>query len=464
MKNRQVKIAKIAIFAVFGLVFFAVFSLMFITSATGTVISMATPGLITGEAVDTQNTTLESTELLRPDIEKEILKIRPSLTPLDTIMREAKAVPIKAFETQYYKVGYKPIKDAVKTIRAKTADASAATACIDVIEVDNPKMWSKDDTITVMSVNGVNTSDGGYLQLAICDIVDNKPKVFALNGVTAGTGGNVGYTVIPALAVGDILIRGGKAQSEKDMQTSPFGLVPVKATQFTQLFFAQVEESTYAAIHNKEVEIGFTDYDEQNIYDMKMTMENSFLHGFKGKFIDPIDNEEKYFTQGIIRDIAAANSYYYGANRTDFTKTLTKTLYVDMMKKLFTGNCGSEKRILFAGNNFLAKLSLIDEGITKQLDAGATEVKFGITFKKLTTNFGELLILHHQLFNMWGEVWENSALALDVNNLQKRVFKALGSDELNLKESGQRNVKAKVITETSCLVAKYLETHMLIQA
>jgi len=459
----KVKMAKFAIFAVFGLVFFAIFSFLFLGSAAGASLAV-TPGLITGEAVDTENTRTESSELLRPDIEKEILKIRPSLTPLDTIMREATAKSINAFETQYYKVGIKPIQDTVKTLRAKTADASAATACIDVIDVNNYKMWSKDDTITVMSVNGAATSDGGYLALQVVDIVNNQPKVVALNGVTAGIGGNAGYTVIPALAVNDILIRGGKAQSEKDMQTAPFGLVPVKSKQYCQLFFAQVEESTYSALHNKEVEFDFSDLDEQNIYDMKMTMENSFLHGFKTKIIDPIDSEEKYFTQGIIRDIAAANSYFYGANRTDYTAALTKPLYVDMMKKLFTGNCGSEKRILFAGNNFLAKLSLIDEGILKQLQAGATEVQFGITFKKIATNFGELLVLHHQLFNMWGTAWQNSALALDVNNLQKRVFKALGTQELDLKGSGQRNVKAQVITETSCMVAKYLETHMLIQA
>ena len=461
MKNRQVQFTKIAIMAIFGILFVAAFYFTLIGQAG---ITMATtPGLISGEAVDTENARSASSELLRPDIEKEILKIRPSLTPLDTIMREAKASQMKSFETQYYKVGYKPIQDTVKTTRTKASDASAATACIDVIDVNNPGMWSKDDTIIVMSVSGAATSDGGFLMLAITDIVNNQPKVFAINGATAGTGGNAGYTVIPTLTANNILIRAGKAQSEKDMQTSPFGLVPLKESNYAQLFFAQVEESTYEAMHNKEVEIGFTDYDEQNIYDMKMTMENSFLHGKKARMYDPVDKEEKYFTQGIIRDIAAANTYTYGANRTDYTATMTRAKYVDITKKLFTGNCGSEKRVMFAGNNFLAKLSNMDESIQKQLDAGQTEVQFGITFKKLTTNFGELLILHHQLFNMWGEAWTNSALCLDVNNLQKRVFKTLGSQELDMKTSGQRNVQAKVITETSCLIAKYLETHMLIQ-
>ena len=115
--------------------------------------------------------------------------------------------------------------------------------------------------------------------------------------------------------------------------------------------------------------------------------------------------------------------------------------------------------MLFYGGQLGASLHEIDEW-QKQLAAAQTEIVFGLTFKKIVTNFGILLAFHHPLFSLYG--YDDYGLVLDINNVEKRSNKLMSIDELKLKESGQRNTTGNFISESSCMVARYIDTHAII--
>ncbi|MFR6635429.1 MAG: hypothetical protein ACLUQ6_12740 [Alistipes onderdonkii] len=56
---------------------------------------------------------------------------------------------------------------------------------------------------------------------------------------------------------------------------------------------------------------------------------------------------------------------------------------------VFCGNNGSERRIMFYGKDFGRQMAGAST-VQKQLEAGSTEVVFGITFHRISTPDGEL--------------------------------------------------------------------------
>ena len=78
----------------------------------------------------------------------------------------------------------------------------------------------------------------------------------------------------------------GRAASELDVQTSQFEALPVKSQNYCQIFKMQIEQSTLLKMANKEVEWDFSDQEEVAIYDMRLSMEKSFLFGIKQNIFD----------------------------------------------------------------------------------------------------------------------------------------------------------------------------------
>jgi hypothetical protein len=285
-------------------------------------------------------------------------------------------------------------------------------------------------------------------------VASNKIDVQVVNGITgAGNNANRATGCYPAsIADETLIVRMGTAKGEKDAQTSPFGMIPDKAYNYCQIFMAQCEESLYQRIHEKEVDWSFSDYEAQNIYDMRASMEASFILGARGYFADATLGKYRHFTGGVARYITKDLTYTAGS--------IDDATFVTWSKSIFTGNSGSETRILFAGDDLLKDLSLVST-VQKQIDAKSTFVKWGLTFKEIETNFGSLLIFHHKLLNQMG--WSKRGIVLDINNVEKHVFKPMQANKLDLKGSGQSNVNATMIDEASCLVLRYPDTHAIIR-
>ncbi len=413
-------------------------------------------GAVVGEPVTVEGVKETSPDLDDNYVSQKVTEIKPESTPIDTIMRNVGSpVKINSFETEFYSVSHKLGKD-VLTAAVKAVNSGSPIVEIPVGNVEN---WSKDDTILVHRVKGYDKDGNPVPDDLVLLVVGRIPgasklQCQAVNGKKDPN--NPKWTLCPDIPSGTELTRMGNAKNEIDAQTEAFALLPSKDSNYCQIFMAQVEESVYQAMHKQEIKWGYADYSRQNIYEMKKRMELSFLFGHKAKVYDALERDEKYLTGGIVRYIP--KRIQYGVSATDLT--VKQDNFIDYTKEIFTGNSGSDTRILVAGSELLAQFAKVDT-IRKQLEAKNTEVVFGIKFNVIETNFGRLLVRHHELLNQAG--WGKKGLVLDVNNLEKQAFLPMTTRGLDLQKSGIRNTTAHIITEASCIITRYPETHAIFE-
>lgn len=394
--------------------------------------------------------------LYMADVDQRITKMRPMASPIDQISRFSHSSKASAQEVEFYSVSTRPVRTTLGTAIAE--QTSGIT--VELISAD-AGMFTKDDTIRVLGVKGFINGDESQpsaqdlvLHVAGSDNTSNNPVVFAVNGLNNGTSGV--NTWVPAIPAGTILIRMGKACSEIDAQTSQFYSIPTKEPQYCQNFMLQVEESTFNKMTTTtEVPWNFSDIEEAGIYDMRLGMESSFLFGVRAKIKHPLKNAAlTYYTGGIWwqagRDISIG---HIDATTTD--AIISDDDLVDVARELFTGtDRGSQQKVLFAGSGLLAALSKIKSD--KYIYKDSVE-KWGLKFKSFDTEFGEVLVLYHDLFDQNG--MEDEGLAIDTEYLDKKTFVSFAQNALNLKESGQRNTEGVVIQEVCCLNLRYANAH-----
>ena len=433
----------------------AIVAVIFVLScglAAGGLITIAITGaVVAGDPVTVEAAKAGST-IDKDHVSKKVALMRPSAYPLDTVMRNIRSTTdIGAFKTEFYAVDSRPLWDTVKTGYTKEEDG-ATTADINV---NNIQMWSTADDTCMFS--GITGSDGKDL---VCFIISKNNenatiKVQPLNG-DVGTGTMEGEIVMPSVALNTRVVRMGPAKNELDIQTSPYGIIPVKDYNYLQIFMAQIEEGTYQRMHEKEVDWDFSDYEALNVYDMRATTNFTYWFGYRKLFSDKVNGVQRYTAGGITRSITKALTY--GTGGAD--RSIDNTTFVEWTKSIFTGNNGSDARYLFGGDGLMANLMKVDT-ILKQIEAKKVAVKFGITFKEIETNFGMLYFKHEPTYDMAG--WGDNGVVLDLNNIEKHTFQPMHSIELDLIKSGQRNAKAKVLTECSCPVVRNPDTHAIIR-
>ena len=412
----------------------------------GLYVAMAA-GLVPGETVTTEVAKDKSENLLRPDISKQITKIMPAAAPLDTLIREAGAhEKTNSLDFKFYSSELRPFQDELDA--AFTLGSEAASYDLTVKSI---QMWQKDDGLIL---HGVNGADGLPLAGHIINVdrSDSKVTVVWLNGWNP-TNSSYGEGSKPPASIADEtkLGRLGNAKAELDANTDPYGHIPTDRFNYVQYHMAAVEESIWQAMHAKEVPWDIKDMQNLQLFDLRCQMEATSWFGVRRLVYDPIRNVKKYHTGGVVRFIENQIELPSGAMTDDWFATATK--------KIFTGNAGSDTRYLFVGSNLNEKMMKVDY-IKKQIDGKSTEFKYGLTFKKVETNFGNLLIKHHEGFNTRG--FADAGVVVDMNNIRKRVFEPMRVREIDLMSSGIRKAKAYVIEETFGLEVRYADTHALL--
>lgn len=399
-------------------------------------------------------------EMYQKDIDERITRIRPMATPIDQISRYANAQRAKSFEVKYYSVGTRPVKTTLTA--AVTASSNVSTA----IQVADPDMFTLDDTIRVVGVKALynykgtayNASDAATPDLVLCvcgKTSSGQPIVYAVNGTLVG-GQPIG---LPAIDNNTTLIRMGKSCGELDVQTGRFNNIPTSELQYCQNFMAQIEQSTLDKIAAKEVNWGFSDLEEDSIYDMRLAMENSFLFGDMNMINHSVkDGMSQWFTKGIWWQ--AGKDIEVGAyDSTKHATVISDNDLVDISKDLFVGTgIGNKRKVLLCGSDFLAALSKIDSDKFRLKD---TVEIWNLKFKSWETDFGEILAMHDELFDLNGMA--DCAFALDPEFLTKKTYLSWSRNILDLKKAGVRNTDAVVIQEISCLYLRYRKAHARLQ-
>ena len=390
-----------------------------------------------------------SPDLLLNEIDQQIVKIRPMSTPIDHISRYAGCKHSGSMVVDYYSVDTKPTTASLAEDVPACNTASVGETPTAVIQTTNNEIFDPTDTILVQETPGYGR-DGSEetsqdLMLYVVNRDANGITVMAVNGPTVDGVDNC----IPSISSGTVLVRMGRAASELDVQSPQFEALPKKSRNLCQIFKMQVEQSTLQRLANKEVGWTMSDQEEAAVYDMRLGMEKSFLFGVARKLWDNTKKEYIYFTGGIWNQ--AGKDHYL-----ESSSDLNAGDIVKLMRKAFTGNAGSKRKILIGGSGLISRISKLD--YTRVITAGQHVSKWGIDFTELRSKFGCLYLLLSEVFDEVG--MEDDGIIIDPEYLQKYTHIPFSTEQLNLKKSGVRNVDALVMTEASCLVLRYPKAHM----
>ena len=413
-----------------------------------------------GIATETTGRDIADPEFYTKEVDKRITKIRPMATPIDTISRYAKAIKSGSFEVKYYSVGTRPVKTTV------SETVSVANAESFVLKVADTSMFTIDDTIRVCGIKGTHDAKGtAYtasdpktpdLVLCVCgkDASTQNPICFCVNGDEYNGSGQ--YVKLPAnIPGGTVLVRMGKAAGELDVQTGRFATIPTPEIQYCQNFMIQVEQSTFDKLASKEVNWNFSDLEEDGIADMKLAMEYTYLFGDKHMVKHSSKNGmAQWFTGGIWymagKDIEVGE---YDATKGE--TIISDDNLVDISKDLFVGTgVGNKRKVLICGSDMLAAFSKIQ---SEKFRLKETVEAWNLKFKSWETEFGEILTIHSELFDLAGMA--DCGFALDPEFLTKAVHVSWSRNILDLKKAGIRNTDAVVIQEVACLYLRYAKAH-----
>ena len=398
-------------------------------------------------------------EYYTKEIDKRITKIRPMATPIDQISRYATAQKSSSFEVKYYSVGTRPITCKTSAqIETQTSGQSVE------LKVNDPLMFTLDDTIRVVGVKGKYNEkgvayDGGDdntpdLVLCVCGRTQdtNMPVVYAVNGLLDSNNAPIWVPEIPS---GTTLVRMGKACGELDVQTGRFNNIPTPETQYCQNFMIQIEQSTFDKIASKEVDWNFTDLEEDGIYDMRLSQENTYLFGVKNVLNHVSKNGMKTWFTGGIWYMAGKDIEVGTWDDTKKCAVISDDDLVDISKDLFVGTgIGNRRKILLCGSDMLSALSKIK---SEKFRLKESVENWNLKFKSWETDFGEILTIHHELFDL--NQMSDCGFALDPEYLSKMTHVSWSRNLLDLKKAGVRNTDAVVIQEVACLYLRYGKAH-----
>ncbi len=443
---------------------------------TAIISAMAITGVPTSSTVTTYGSDENSPEMIQEDICDSVIKMLPSRTPMDTIMRSAgKRQRATSQKIGYYQASYKSMRDMLDSaVRgAGTSDSSPTSSNVAstsdqklyiYVQVLSADIWRENDTLLMRDLKLPGTLGDAQMGAADTHSADVMFYVEAKNGAVLklipiggvkGSGAASGKYIIPTFMADTELIRMGQAKSELSITTEPFAIYPALSHQYCQNFMAQIEESTFNKISHKQANWGFSNYEQVNIMSMKMEMELSMLFGQEGEHT--VGNDRTLFTRGITRDIE--NVLTYGTT-TAGDRSVTTSQYNGWLKEVFDGNNGSTNRILFAGSGLIKSLSEVED-FTKNMSAVEKDAHLGVDIRKVHSYFGTLDIVLAPLFREAG--WEDYGLILDLEHVIKHEFVPLSATDLDLRRSGQRNANAKVLQEVSALTLRHPDCHAIIK-
>lgn len=414
------------------------------TQTSGKLVSTPVGEHMSGTPLTMRDTEIMSPTMLRSEIDERITKIRPTSTPIDQISRLAGARHAGSMKVEYYSVDTKPDSCSVST--SKGAQEIAAEGVFSV-EVDNPNIFSVSETVLFPSNKcGVqpNANDPlvGYITGINGSNLTLRPTQFP---------DDADDMTIPAFATGDKVVRMGRAACELDVQTAQYAAVPKKNYNYCQIFKAQIEESLYQRLSDKEVGWSFSDQEEVAIIDMRLGMEKSFLFGTRNRLqLQSGTGDEVFLTGGIWNQ--AGQEYRYPAGGLDGNQL------VSLMRKAFTKGAGSPRKVLIAGSGLIESLSKLE--YNRVVSSGDSETIWGVNFNKIVSKFGTLYVAHSEIFDLCG--MPDNGLVIDPEYLTKYSHLPFTADRISFRKQGVRNTEAVVLTEASCIILRYPEAHVRI--
>ena len=419
------------------------------TNSTGAALEKGTQ-LSTPErgVLETMDYRKWSPDLIKDDVDQNVVQIRPYANQLDTILRYLGTKNVNTFEFEYYSISSRDVKDKITSFAVPTTASAKKQGCVATIGVSNFANFDVTDTIYVPTVNG---ADDKALVLYVYQKNDADQTLNVTcdeNQVSTVSGGYA----IPTIANQTVVYVMGRAAAETDVLSPAVEFLPEKTKGYCQRFMFQISESNYAKMADKELKWDLSEIEEEALFDYRRRMEASFLFGRMAKIYDPAKKKYIYTTGGIVGQIK--NTHELDSTAADGNKEI-----VEMMKVIFMGNSGAKERFAFAGSEAVAKISKMN-GVVKQQDAVKTEVIMGITWTKMVTNFGTINLAHHEILNEYG--FESKMIVVDPQFLRKYQIENLSKQNYNGRELAIVNGDIVVFNESAGVAVLNPNAHCIV--
>lgn len=377
--------------------------------------------------------------LLLNEVEQRVIKIRPMSTPVDQISRMVPARKAHSMVVDYYTVDTKADSADITSCTALPGQKYDDRPCY-CLKTEDDRIFAPTETLLIPEYNVTNAT----LVVYVVSRLESGLKIVPLN--TEYPEQQLETDFMTGAAV-----RMGRAAAELDMQTDQFEALPVKASNYCQIFKSQVEQSAFLSQARKETGWNFGDQEEVAVMDMRLGMEKSFLFGASARLYNAASGDETLLTKGIWHQ--AQSVHHLG------TQTLSAEDLTSLMRKAFTGEAaGSNRKVLLAGSGLIERLSNLESA--RVLGASDKVTRWGIDFHEICSKFGTLYVIHSEVFDSCRH--SRDGLIIDPEYITKYVHVPFNVEHLDLKKSGIRNVDALVITEASCLVLRHPKAHIRI--
>lgn len=414
-----------------------------------TIDSKAPNGSVGTHVVNDAHTAATTQEINRPSVSQNLAKLGWANAPLDTMLRNIRKGSTDSDKYEFFSVSARDVK-------CKTGGEGAVTLGENVSRItlaEGVHCLSKSGVLVVPSYN---VSDGAAalmknaapasnpLMLHIVDI-DYSIGVITVLPINARSG---------SLAVGVEMYRSGIACDQDTAITDDPQAMPIKDYNYCQRFLCTISENAYQAMQDKDVEYGLNDFKEQAILDFRLQSEAAAIFGSKAlageNFIDPVTYKRKLHMRGVL-DFGIQQLPMETAD-TDIDTYLNR-----VMESLFAVNNGSEERLLLYGAGFATKLAT-SKWWTKQLEANKTEMKWGVTWKMVVSNFGRLRGIMDPALSLFGP-YKNCALVIDPAHIRIVEQVPMQERRLDLQKAGIRNSHDVVLEESITLELSNPKAH-----
>lgn len=402
---------------------------------------------VVGEGSVTSTQSEGNDDIFVRDVDNMVHMIGADDHPLTTMKHELgkkrKTKKASSHQVEWYEDDYYDRKD---TISAN--NISAAGLGTHIVSVTDPSKWVAGNIVSIPGVNVTNydTDDSNiddlrlYVKSVDYDSATGNMTVMVQND-----------TALPALTNGEEVFRLTVGASELQAQMQSQHKDPNQRKNYVQRFMGQVEISEL-----KELVKTYTGDDRQReikkrVYDLRGSIENADMFGISD-FQTATDNS-KTFYQGGIEQFAGQFITYTKGN-------LTHANLITWLRKIFARNNGTRKRIMFL-DDLLYEDILNVPFISKQLEAKSSKVVWGVDCEEITGPFGTLYLKHHKGIAETGRSYYGQVV--DLGNVWDRPLRGWKKEKLLLKESGQKNVKADLLTMYKSLEVVNAPAHAVIQ-
>lgn len=406
-------------------------------------------------------------EINKATTSSKLAKIGWSNAPLDTFLRNIGKAKTNSDTYQFYSVTARGV--ACTSSAGGTFNAKSFTITMDT----GGQSLSKSGVLiapayTVDSTGkAIKVTSGVALKPAMLHIADVNYSVDPIQVTVAPLNfSSVDSTSGKAVDFQTTYYRAGVACDQDVAITEDPQAMPTKDHNYCQRMLCTISENVYQAMQDKEVEYGLNDFRDQAILDFRLQSEMAAIFGggaAKGgaiadgeNFVDPKTGKRKLHMRGVLDfDIQHIERSVNNGTPEDIDVYLNK-----VMEQMFSVNNGSSERLLIYGAGFATALA-DSKWWQKQLEANKTEMKWGVTWKMVESNFGSLRGIMDPALSLTGP-YSNCALVIDPAHIRLVEQVPLQERKLDLVSAGIRNSKDIVLEESITLELTNPKAHGLL--